>query len=253
MSPIAFYRFFSAYSWLTFVMGLSLWSETSLFTLLMGLSLFSCICRYATARFYPEVKAAPLVPHLHLAARRRLLAARLAKLPHLARVAIFGAVATGVFLALPDVLRHTIMPTAGGFTPDNIGAAALGAFQFFAALSMAYVSWRYLFPGLYAYAAETMGGKLLESITTELSTRMERVHRHFDNPNASFNDLAHLVEATKLDFAEAAERRKIATLTFTIRCARFVFSVSPFVFFFVQANHALASALTVVPPAALGL
>lgn len=230
-----------------------LWNDALCFTLLMAIAAFGILFRYLTARFYPEVKQQSLMPSLHLSARLRVLRTRLAKLPHLARVAIFGAVATGVFLALPDVLRHTIMPTAGGFTPDNIGAAALGAFQFFAALSMAYVSWRFLFPGLYGYAVETMEGKLLESITADLSTRLERVHRHFDNPEANFSDMGHLVNATKLDFAEAAERRKIATLTFTIRCARFAFSVSPFVFFFVQANHALASALTAVPPAAVGL
>jgi len=250
-SPVAHAHFYFLMVCLSLVTSLSVWPDEFACCLLLSLCSLCAAARAVMECSFEEVRAAPLIPSLRLAARLRIL--RRVRLPHLARVAIFGAVATGVFLALPDVLRHTIMPTAGGFTPDNIGAAALGAFQFFAALSMAYVSWRYLFPGLYAYAAETMGGKLLESITTDLSTRMERVHRHFDNPKASFNDMAHLVEATKLDFAEAAERRKIATLTFTIRCARFVFSVSPFVFFFVQANHALASALTVVPPAALGL
>jgi hypothetical protein len=171
------------------------------------------------------------LPRLQLAARIRLARRRLPtmQLPYLARVAVFGLVATLVFLFLPTVLRHTIDPHANGFTPDTIGGAALGAFQYFAALSMAFVSWRWLFPGLYAYAVETMTGKLLESITTDL-----------------LNSLGY-------DLLLAAERRKIATLTFTIRCARFVFSVAPFVFFFVQANHALASALTAVPPAAVGL
>jgi hypothetical protein len=177
------------------------------------------------------------VPALHLPARLRLARIRLstAKLPHLARVAIFGLVATLVFLFLPALLRATIDPRANGFTPDTIGGAALGAFQFFAALSMAYVSWRFLFPGLYAYAAETMEGKLLESITADLLAQLPATSSTGEG------------EWWRTKLAYSAERRKIATLTFTIRCARFVFSVAPFVFFFVQANHALASALIAVP------
>jgi len=234
-SPFSLDRFFRQMSWLCFLTNLFVWRDPAAAVLLCGLGFVCALVHYAMGRYYPEVKVypLPLLPRLHLAARFRLL--RRVQVPHLARVALFGAVATLVFFRLPWLLRHTIMPTAGGFTPDNIGGAALGAFQFFAALSIAYVSWRYLFPGLYAYAVETMGSKLLESITTDLSTRLE-------DPYAASHELE-----------KAAERRKIATLTFTIRCVRFAFSVSPFVFFFVQANHALASALTVVPPAALGL
>jgi hypothetical protein len=179
----------------------------------------------------------------HLPARLRLVRRQLPTfhLPHLARVAIFGLVATLVFFFLPTLLRATIDPRANGFTPDTIGGAALGAFQFFAALSMAFVSWRWLFPGLYAYAVETMEGKLLESITADLLKLLP--------DTSSFGD----GEWWQTKIAHSAERRKIATLTFTIRCARFVFSVSPFVFFFVQANHALASALTAVPAGGPGL
>lgn len=52
--------------------------------------------------------------------------------------------------------------------------------------------------------------------------------------------------------AEVAERRKIATLQFSTRCARLVFSCSPFFIFFFAANAALTAALTAVPAAALG-
>jgi hypothetical protein len=152
-------------------------------------------------------------------------------LPKIGRVGLLGAVALLVFLFLPAILRHTIDPHANGFAPDTIGATALGAFQFFAALTMAYAAWRGLFPPLYAYAAETMQGKLLESITSELVDLLPTANQW--NPAQAL--------------ATLAERRKINTLTFIVRCARFVFSVSPFVFFFVQANAALAAALTAVP------
>ena len=136
---------------------------------------------------------------------------------------MLAGLALATFLLLPPLIR-LVCPTFGGFAPDTLNAYTLGATQYFLALTMAYISWRWLFPGLYAYAAETMEGKLLESITTEL--------------------LALLPAA---DLRQLAERRKIATLQFTIRCVRFVFSVSPFVFFFWGANHALTAALTAVP------
>jgi hypothetical protein len=169
------------------------------------------------------------------------LISKLKDLPKGARVVLFGAIATLVFLYLPAVLRHTIDPHANGFTPDTIGAGALGAFQFFAALSIAYAAWRGLFPSLYAYAAETMEGKLLESITADLLALLPSVYETGTG------------EWWSSKIAHSAERRKIATLQFLTRCARFVFSVSPFVFFFVQANAALASALTAVPAGAPGL
>jgi hypothetical protein len=238
-SLVALAHFYFLMACLGLVTGLSLWQDGPACSLLLYLATLCAIARVIMECLFEQVRATPLIPRLALAARLRLL--RAVKLPHLARVAIFGAVATLIFCCLPWVLRHTIMPTAGGFTPDNIGAAALGAFQYFAALSLAYVSWRGLFPSLYAYAAETMEGKLLESITKELLALLPGT----DSVGAG--------EWWQTKIAHSAERRKIATFQFTVRCVRFVFSVSPFVFFFVQANHALASALTVVPPAALGL
>jgi hypothetical protein len=158
-------------------------------------------------------------------------------LPKIGRVGLLGAVALLVFLFLPALLRLTIDPRANGFTPDTIGATALGAFQFFAALTIAYAAWRVLFPPLYAYAAETMQGKLLESITSDLVAALPPEGKWYNTQ----------------DLAALTERRKIATLTFIVRCTRFAFSVLPFVFFFLQANAALTAALTAVPSAAPGL
>jgi hypothetical protein len=158
-------------------------------------------------------------------------------LPKIGRVGLLGAVALLVFLFLPALLRLTIDPRANGFTPDTIGATALGAFQFFAALTIAFAAWRVLFPPLYAYAAETMQGKLLESITSDLVAALPPMGHWYNTQ----------------DLAALTERRKIATLTFIVRCTRFAFSVLPFVFFFLQANAALTAALTAVPSAAPGL
>jgi hypothetical protein len=183
---------------------------------------------------------------------------------------------------------------------------------------MAYAGWRLLFPGLYAYAAETMEGKLLESITSDLLTLLPNrsnpghagLAATFGKPlealqvalkdaaNGEFerlkefgfrvqknstlltihgpislgsrtvpNEAADITRAINsliqlqgfkdaeptISLAEVAENRKIATLTFTVRCVRFAFSISPFVFFFYQANAALTSALTAVPASAPGL
>jgi hypothetical protein len=203
------------------------------------LSLLCSVAEYYLAKHY-GLPVEPLTPALRLAGRLRLLRTKLHALPKLARVALLGLVALVIFCCLPSALRSTIMPTAGGFTPDNLGAYTLGAFQFFAALSMAYVAWRGLFPNLYAYAAETMEGKLLESITTDLLTRL---------PIQFFLGQEDI---TRLKLAALAERRKIATFQFTVRCARFAFSVLPFFVFFFAANASLTSALTVVPPAAVG-
>ena len=204
-----------------------------------GLQLFTLIAEIGMVWYYGDA-VRPLIPDLRLAGRLRLLRAQLHALPKLARVALFGLVALVIFCCLPSALRHTIMPTAGGFTPDNLGAYTLGAFQFFAALSMAYVSWRALFPDLYAYVCETMESKLLASITSELLSRLPTQF------------LPGQEDTIRLQLAALAERRKIATFQFTVRCARFAFSVLPFFVFFFAANASLTSALTVVPPAAAG-
>jgi hypothetical protein len=165
---------------------------------------------------------------------RQLLASLISKIPDLpkgARVAVFGLVALLVFFALPPALR-LIDPTAGGFAPDTINAAALGAFQFFAALTMAFISWRWLFPDLYEYAVDCMEGKLLENLT---------------------DDLKLFLTHTQQDIMHAAERRHIAQFQFIIRCTRFVFALFPFLLFLLLANHALTAALTAVPSGAPGL
>ena len=149
-------------------------------------------------------------------------------LPKSAKVALLALLALAAFLFLPPLIR-LVYPGFGGFAPDTINAALLGAFQYFAALTMAYASWRGLFPGLYAYAAECMEGKLLEAITTDLFARL---------PTGDY---------LNFEIEILSERRKISTLQFTIRCVRFVFSLLPFFFFFFAANATLSSALTAVP------
>jgi hypothetical protein len=170
--------------------------------------------------------AQPLIPALP----------KLPTLPKGARALLLGVSALAVFLFLPRVVR-VFYPDFNAFGPDTINAYTLGACQFFTALTMAYAAWRLLFPSLYAYAAETMEGKILESITSELVALLPGVGQ-WDAPEA---------------LASLAERRKIATLTFTVRCTRFAFSVLPFFLFLLLANHALASALTAVPASGPGL
>jgi hypothetical protein len=165
-----------------------------------------------------------------LRARSEQLTAWYTDLEKGSKLLVLALVALMAFLFLPPVIR--LLPELGGFTPDTLNAYTLGAAQYFLAITMAYVSWRWLFPGLYAYAAETMEGKLLESIT---------------------NDLLALFSNETITLPELAERRKIATLQFLIRCVRFLYSVSPFVFFFMGSNAALTSALTAVPAAAPAL
>ncbi|MVN77744.1 hypothetical protein GO988_15530 [Hymenobacter sp. HMF4947] len=147
------------------------------------------------------------------------------------RVATFGLVALLIFFGLPHVLRW-FDPTAGGFAPDTVNAAALGAFHYFAALSMAYASWRWLFPDLHAYAVETMEGKLLKNLT---------------------DDLEKLFYDRSCKLRAVTEKRHIAQFQFLIRCVRFVLALSPFLFFLLLANHALTAALTAVPAAASAL
>jgi hypothetical protein len=67
---------------------------------------------------------------------------------------------------------------------------------------------------------------------------------------ANYNPLC--ISGPNTSLAEVAERRKIATLQFTTRCARLIFSCSPFFIFFFAANAALTSALTAVPAAVPG-
>jgi hypothetical protein len=153
-------------------------------------------------------------------------------LPKGGRIALFGLIALLVFFGLPPLLRNTIDPTAGGFAPDTINAAALGAFQFFTSLTVAYAGWRWLFPELYRYAADCMEGKLLENLTEDLKTFLTK---------------------EQADVLLASEYRHIAQFQFMIRCTRFVLALSPFLVFLLLANHALTAALTAVPAPAPGL
>ncbi|MGI4865446.1 MAG: hypothetical protein ACRYFZ_16100 [Janthinobacterium lividum] len=224
-TPLFFRRLIFIIEWLLFGAAFAVDGMTRL-----GLILFSVACGFAgsfVATKYGEA-AQPLFPQVQLP--------QLPQLPKGSRALLLGAAGLGVFLLLPWAVR-LVYPAFNAFGPDTINAYTLGACQFFTALTMAYAAWRLLFPSLYAYAAETMEGKILESITSDLLKYMPQQH--------SYQYAEGLIAL--------AERRKIATLTFIVRCTRFAFSVSPFVLFFVQANHALASALTVVPPSAPGL
>lgn len=167
---------------------------------------------------------------------------KLPELPKGSRVLLLGLAAVSTFFFGPPLVR-LVYPSFGGFAPDTINAYTLGAAQYFLALTMAYAGWRALFPRLYDYAAETMEGKLLESITAELLALLSP-------PDYWPEALPHSPTTERL--AEVAERRKIATLQFSTRCARLLFSCSPFFIFFFAANAALTSALTAVPAAALG-
>jgi hypothetical protein len=253
--------------------------------------------------------------------RIQLPTPRLPKLPELpkgSRVLLLGLVAVGTFFFGPPLVR-LVYPEFGGFAPDTINAYTLGAAQYFLALTMAYTGWRAIFPRLYDYAAETMEGKLLESITADLLAMMppksplhafaasfgksyealqaaisdavvgevERIKEFgikLTPPNEGWikieldtacgkqtqvvgNNVAGILAgitnianyhclglpSTNTSLAEVAERRKIATLQFSTRCARLVFSCLPFFIFFFAANAALTSALTAVPAAVPGL
>ncbi|MDJ0367286.1 hypothetical protein QMK33_19230 [Hymenobacter sp. H14-R3] len=215
--------------WLLCFAGSILASSCHLFSLSFALQAglwVSGIVGFGARFYYGDAATSPLVPPLNLPALPALPA-----LPTGGRIAVFAVVASSIFFVLPHVLRW-FDPTAGGFAPDTVNAAALGAFHYFAALSMAYVSWRWIFPDLYAYAIDCMSDKLLANLTDELKNL--------------FNDRS-------CDLRAVAEKRHIAQFQFLIRCVRFVFALSPFLFFLLLANHALTAALTAVPAAAPGL
>jgi hypothetical protein len=234
--PLALRRLLYLVSVLSFAAAFINWYANQPSALLFAIALICSGAESVVQIYFGKAATTPLFPVVTLPTLPTLPA-----LPKGGRVFLLGVVALLVFFFLPTILRHTIDPRANGFTPDTIGGAALGAFHYFAALTIAYASWRWLFPSLYEYAAETMEGKLLESITAELLMRIPTEYLLGQENILSFR------------LAALAERRKIATLQFSIRCVRFVFSVSPFVFFFVQANHALLAALTAVPSSASGL
>jgi hypothetical protein len=109
----------------------------------------------------------------------------------------------------------------------------LAALQFFAAVSLAYMPWRFLFPGLYGYVRDYMEDKLLENMTKVLSDALPPY------------ETASLADGTTIQLA--AERRRISQFQFTIRCVRLIFCLLSFFAFLALAQVFLNSALTVVP------
>lgn len=141
------------------------------------------------------------------------------------RIVLMVALAAAVFLLAPPLLRW-LNPSAGAFDVGTLNAPVLAALQFFAAVSMAFVPWRFLFPGLYGYVRDGMEEKLLANITGQLSQALD----------ADFTNIP-----------AAAERRHIAQFQFLIRCVRLLFCLLPFLLFLLLAEHFLNVALTVVP------
>ena len=145
------------------------------------------------------------------------------------RILLMVALAALTFFAVPPLLRWW-NPAAGAFDVGTLNAPVLAALQFFAAVSMAYVPWRFLFPGLYGYVRDCMEGKLFENLTTELLDQL---------PTADL--------ATATTIFHAAERRRIAQLQFLIRCVRVLFCLLPFFVFLLLATRMVTTALAVVP------
>jgi hypothetical protein len=153
------------------------------------------------------------------------------------RILSMVALAAAVFFLIPPLMRwyttYYHLPAAGSFDMGTFNVPVLAALLHFAAVSMAFVPWYFLFPGLYGYVRDCMEGKLLENVTKALTDELPTYE------TASLTDGA----AIKL----AAERRHIAQFQFLIRCVRFIFSLSPFLLFLALAEHFLSNALTVVP------
>jgi hypothetical protein len=151
------------------------------------------------------------------------------------RILLMVALAALVFFAAPPALRwfseYFHLPLAGSFDLGTVNVPVLAALQFFAAVSMAYVPWRFLFPGLYGYVRDCMEGKLFENLTDELLGQLP--------DTGAWNTAAELTAAT--------ERRHINQFKFVIRCVRVVFSLLPFFVFLLLATHMVNTSLTVVP------
>lgn len=145
------------------------------------------------------------------------------------RIAALLALAGLAFLAVPPLLRW-LNPAAGSFDIGTLNAPVLAALQFFAAVSMAYVAWRFLFPKLYAYVRDCMEEKLFTTLTTNLVDQL---------PPAEL--------ATTATVYHAAESRHIAEFQFRIRCVRLLLSLLPFFVFLVASVLMVNNALTIVP------
>jgi hypothetical protein len=153
------------------------------------------------------------------------------------RIAFMVALAAFVFFAAPPLIRwyarYAGLPMAGSFDLGTLNAPVLAALQFFAAVSLAFVPWRFLFPGLYRYVRDCMEDKLLENLTKVLSDALP-----------SYEE-ASLTDGTAIQLA--AERRRISQFQFTIRCVRLIFCLLPFFAFLALAQAFLNTALTIVP------
>ncbi|MBO2010840.1 hypothetical protein [Hymenobacter negativus] len=151
------------------------------------------------------------------------------------RILLMVALAAAVFFLAPPALRQFTayfhLPLAGSFDLGTLNVPVLAAVQFFAAVSMAYVPWRFLFPGLYGYVRDCMEGKLFENLTADLLGQLP----------------APTEWNTQAQTQISAERRRISQFQFTIRCVRFLFSLLPFFVFLVLATSMVSSSLTVVP------
>jgi hypothetical protein len=153
------------------------------------------------------------------------------------RIVLMVALAAAVFFAAPPLIRwyasQAGLPMAGSFDLGTLNVPVLAALQFFAAVSLAFVPWRFLFPGLYRYVRDCMEDKLLENLTKVLTDAL---------PNPA-NEYELTAESIQL----AAERRRISQFQFAIRCVRLIFCLLPFFAFLALAQAFLNSALTVVP------
>jgi hypothetical protein len=153
------------------------------------------------------------------------------------RIAFMVALAAAVFFAAPPLIRwyarYAGLPMAGSFDLGTLNVPVLAALQFFAAVSLAFVPWRFLFPGLYRYVRDCMEDKLLENLTKVLTDALP-------TPGSEGWLGAQTIEL-------AAERRRISQFQFAIRCVRLIFCLLPFFAFLALAQVFLNSALTVVP------
>jgi hypothetical protein len=80
------------------------------------------------------------------------------------RILLMVALAADVFFLAPPLLRqytaYAHLPEAGSFDMGTLNAPVVATLQFFAAVSMVYVPWRFFFPGLYRYVRDCMEDNL---------------------------------------------------------------------------------------------
>lgn len=133
------------------------------------------------------------------------------------------------------VLRIVFMVAladAGSFDLGTLDVPVLTARQFLAAVSLTFVPWRFLFPGLCCIATCAIASKdkLLENLTKVLTDRLPT----YKTPN--------LTDSTAIQLA--VERRIFQFIT---QCVRLIFCSLPFFAFLALTQAFLNSALTVAP------